>query len=87
MSSPGTTVFGVIALTFMMVMYALERRHANSVVAFAIRCFFKRLWLPVRRVALRRCGIGVEDAPTLPGRPRNDLDGEALQKRDRFPAA
>jgi hypothetical protein len=37
-SSPGITVFGVIALTFMMVMYALERRHANYVVAFAVGC-------------------------------------------------
>lgn len=38
MRSPGITVFGVIALTFMMVMYALERRHANYVVAFAVGC-------------------------------------------------
>jgi hypothetical protein len=38
MSIPGITVFGVIALTFMMVMYALERRHANYVVAFAFGC-------------------------------------------------
>jgi hypothetical protein len=38
MSIPGITIFGVIALTFMMVMYALERRHANYVVAFAFGC-------------------------------------------------
>ena len=38
MSSLGITVFGVIALTFMMVMYALERRHFNFVVAFAVGC-------------------------------------------------
>ena len=38
MSSLGITGFGVIALTFMMVMYALERRHANYVVAFAVGC-------------------------------------------------
>jgi hypothetical protein len=37
-SSPGITVFGVIALTFMMVMYALERRHPTFVLAFAIGC-------------------------------------------------
>jgi len=37
-SSPGITVFGVIALTFMMVMYALERRHPNFVLAFALGC-------------------------------------------------
>lgn len=38
MSSLSITVFGVIALTFMMVMYALERRHANFVFAFAVGC-------------------------------------------------
>ena len=38
MSSPGITVFGVIALTFMMVMYALERRHPRFVLAFAVGC-------------------------------------------------
>ncbi len=38
MSSPGITVFGVIALTFMVVMYALERRHPSFVLAFAAGC-------------------------------------------------
>ena len=38
MSSPSITVFGVIALTFMMVMYALERRHPSFVLAFAMGC-------------------------------------------------
>jgi len=37
-SSPAITVFGVIALTFMMVMYALERRHPSFVLAFAVGC-------------------------------------------------
>ena len=32
------TIFGVIALTFMMVMYALERRHQGFVLAFAVGC-------------------------------------------------
>ena len=32
------TIFGVIALTFMMVMYALERRHRGFVLAFAVGC-------------------------------------------------
>ena len=32
------TGFGVIALTFMMVMYALERRHRLFVLAFALGC-------------------------------------------------
>lgn len=38
MSSLGITVFGVVALTFMMVMYALERRHLSFVLAFAVGC-------------------------------------------------
>jgi hypothetical protein len=37
-SSLGITVFGVVALTFMMVMYALERRHLSFVLAFAVGC-------------------------------------------------
>jgi hypothetical protein len=32
------TAFGVTALTFMMVMYALERRHRAFVLAFAFGC-------------------------------------------------
>jgi hypothetical protein len=32
------TAFGVAALTFMMVMYALERRHNGFVLAFACGC-------------------------------------------------
>jgi hypothetical protein len=38
MSSLGITVFGVIALTFMVLMYALERRHPSFVLAFAAGC-------------------------------------------------
>ena len=38
MSSLGITVFGVAALTFMMIMYALERRHPSFVLAFAVGC-------------------------------------------------
>jgi hypothetical protein len=37
-SSPSITLFGVVALTFMMVMYALERRHPSFVAAFAVGC-------------------------------------------------
>jgi hypothetical protein len=36
--SLGITVFGVIAVTFMMLMYALERRHRGFVLAFAVGC-------------------------------------------------
>ncbi len=32
------TAFGVVALTFMMVMYALERRGRAFVLAFAVGC-------------------------------------------------
>ena len=38
MSSVGLTVYGVVALTFMMTMYALEHRHRRFVLAFAIGC-------------------------------------------------
>jgi len=37
-SSLGITAFGVVALTFMMIMYALERRHPSFVLAFAGGC-------------------------------------------------
>jgi hypothetical protein len=32
------TAFGVVALSFMMVMYALEHRHRSFVAAFALGC-------------------------------------------------
>jgi hypothetical protein len=32
------TVYGVVALTFMMTMYALERRSRRYVLAFAVGC-------------------------------------------------
>ncbi|HWF81280.1 MAG TPA: hypothetical protein VN695_11915 [Streptosporangiaceae bacterium] len=38
MSSVGLTVYGVVALMFMMTMYALERRHRRFVLAFAFGC-------------------------------------------------
>lgn len=38
MSSTAITTFGVIALTFMMVMYGLEHRHSRFVLAFAAGC-------------------------------------------------
>jgi hypothetical protein len=33
-----TTVFGVLALTFMMAMYSLEGRHRRFTLAFALGC-------------------------------------------------
>lgn len=32
------TIFGASAVSFMMVMYALERRHPGFVLAFAVGC-------------------------------------------------
>jgi hypothetical protein len=38
------TAFGATAVTFMMVMYALERRGAAFILAFACRCLFSSLY-------------------------------------------
>jgi hypothetical protein len=38
MSGVALTVYGVVALTFMMTMYALEGRHRRYVLAFACGC-------------------------------------------------
>ena len=38
MNVNAVTVFGICALTLMMVMYALERRHSGFVAAFAVAC-------------------------------------------------
>ncbi len=38
MSGWGLTAYGVTALTFMMVMYGLERRHRAFILAFAVGC-------------------------------------------------
>ena len=47
------TVYGVVALTFMMLMYAPERRHRNFILAFAGLRAFERLRVSLRGVALR----------------------------------
>jgi len=59
------TGFGVAALTFMMLMYALERRHPSFVLAFAAGCllssaygFLSGAW-PFGVVELIWCGIAV----------------------------
>jgi hypothetical protein len=38
MSSVGVTVYGVCALTFMMAMYALEKRGHRFILLFALGC-------------------------------------------------
>jgi uncharacterized protein YgfB (UPF0149 family) len=38
------TAYGIAALTFMMAMYALERRHRGFVQAFALGCALSSLY-------------------------------------------
>jgi hypothetical protein len=38
MSSVAVTIYGVCAVTFMMAMYALERRHRRYILLFALGC-------------------------------------------------
>jgi hypothetical protein len=38
MSSVAITIYGVCAVTFMMAMYALERRHKVFILAFVLGC-------------------------------------------------
>lgn len=38
------TAFGAVAVTFMMVMYALERRHRQYVLAFACGCLLSSVY-------------------------------------------
>lgn len=47
------TTFGASAFTFMMVIYALERRGSGFILAFALGCALSSgLWLHVRSVAV-----------------------------------
>jgi hypothetical protein len=70
------TLYGVVVLTFMMVMYALERRHRLFVLAFALGCalssvygFLAGTW-PFGVVELIWSGIALRRFMTLaPGRP------------------
>jgi hypothetical protein len=59
------TIYGVCALTFMMVMYALESRSPRFVLGFALGCllssvygFWSGAW-PFGVVELIWCGIAV----------------------------
>jgi hypothetical protein len=74
-SSLGITVFGVIALTFMVVMYALERRHPSFVLAFAPGCllssaygFLAGAW-PFGVVELVWTGLAVQRYLVVRGQP------------------
>jgi hypothetical protein len=59
------TIYGVGALTFMMLMYALERRDARFILAFAVGCtlssaygFLSGAW-PFGVVEIIWCGIAL----------------------------
>jgi len=59
------TAFGVVAVTIMMLMYALERRHPLFVIAFAVGCLLSSLYgflsgtWPFGVVELVWCGVAV----------------------------
>jgi hypothetical protein len=67
------TVFGVTAVTFMMAMYAFERRHPGFVLAFAVGCllssaygFLSGAW-PFGVVEIVWAGIAVRRYSTSRG--------------------
>jgi hypothetical protein len=64
------TAFGVVAVTFMMVMYALEGRHPGFSLAFALGCILASLYgflsgaWPFGVVELVWCGVAVRKFQT-----------------------
>jgi hypothetical protein len=44
MSSVAVTVYGVCAVSFMMAMYALERRGKQFILAFAVGCLLSSVY-------------------------------------------
>jgi hypothetical protein len=44
MSSVAVTIYGVCAVSFMMAMYALERRGRSFVLAFALGCVLSSIY-------------------------------------------
>jgi hypothetical protein len=74
------TIYGATVLTFMMVMYALERRHRYFVLAFAVGCalsasygFLSGAW-PFGIVEAIWCTIAVRRFSTAVSPP--SLNGE-----------
>jgi hypothetical protein len=68
------TAFGVLALTFMMLAYALERRHPSFTLAFAAGCllsstygFLAGIW-PFGVVELVWCGAAIRKFQSLRGK-------------------
>jgi len=71
---PFITIYGVLALSFMMVMYALERRGRMFILAFALGCllssvygFLSGAW-PFGIVEAVWCLVAVQRFRTPPGR-------------------
>ena len=69
------TIFGVVAVSFMMLMYALERRHRAFVLAFAVGCvlssgygFLSGAW-PFGVVELIWSGVALRRYSGLAKRP------------------
>jgi hypothetical protein len=69
------TIYGVVALTFMMAMYALEARDRRFVLAFALGCalssiygFLSGAW-PFGVVELVWCGIALARFSRTTGTP------------------
>lgn len=84
MNSLTVTAFGVIAVTFMMLMYALERRHPGFVLAFAVGCvlssaygFLSGAW-PFGVVELIWSGVAVRRYLAIRQPPRQ-RSGEPLK--------
>jgi len=44
MSTVGVTIYGVCAVSFMMAMYALERRGRTFILAFALGCVLSSVY-------------------------------------------
>jgi hypothetical protein len=61
----GITVFGVLALTFMMAMYSLEGRHRSYTLAFALGCLLSSVYgfliaaWPFGVVEIIWCGVAL----------------------------
>jgi hypothetical protein len=79
------TLFGVAALSFMMLMYALERRGNGFVLAFAVGCalsslygFLSGAW-PFGVIEAIWTAIALRRFMNSPGGRRNVCDSEALE--------
>jgi hypothetical protein len=68
------TAFGVVAVTFMMLMYAFERRHRRFILAFALGCLLSSLYgflagaWPFGVIELVWAGVAIRKFQRAPGR-------------------